>query len=111
MSASLSPEPYRAKGCLLSLLSSLGCRADAGLTRWERKDCFEDLEGLLCCGPPVSFSANRKDKAELKYQEQKGFRWGTKSVVAVKEGILTDDGSRYKCAYSKFLGERSRAGD
>lgn len=71
MSASFSPEPYRAKGCLPSLLSSLGCRAGAGLTRWERHVCFENLEGLLSCGPPVSLSTHRKDKqvkAAPKYQ-------------------------------------------
>lgn len=58
-----SPEAYRAKGCLLSLLSSPGCRVGAGLTRCERHVCFEDLEGLLCCSrdPPVSLATNRKD--------------------------------------------------
>lgn len=90
MSASFSPEPYRAKGCLLSLPSSLGCRAGAGLTRKERQACFEDLEGLLCCAPLASFSTNRKDKAALKYQEQKSLKWGfQKSAVAVDSSAQT----------------------
>lgn len=71
MSASFSPEPYRAKGCLLS---SVGCRAGAGRTRWERQVCFEDLDlllGLVCCGPPMSLSTNRKDKCVKAEQKLK----------------------------------------
>lgn len=65
MSASFSPEPYRAKGCLLSLLSSLGCRVAAGRTRWERQRCLEDLGGLLSCGPPASPSKNNNNTKSL----------------------------------------------
>lgn len=64
VSASFSPEPYRAKGCLLSWLSSLDCCAGAGLTRWERQACLESLEGLLCLIAPVSLSTSRKDKGK-----------------------------------------------
>lgn len=66
MLASFSPEPYRAKGCLLCLLSSLRCCADAALTLQER---FDDLEGLRCLDWPAFFSTMRKDKI-LKYQQK-----------------------------------------
>lgn len=71
MSASFSPEPYRAKGCLLSLLSSLGCRVAAGRTRWERQKCLEDLGGLLSCGPPVSPSKNNHTKSLIHFDKLK----------------------------------------
>lgn len=66
MFASFSPEAYRAKGCLLCLLSSLRCCADAALTLQER---FDDLEGLRCLDWPAFFSTMRKDKI-LKYQQK-----------------------------------------
>lgn len=59
MFASFSPEPYRAKGCLLCLLSSPRCCADAALTLQER---FDDLEGLRCLVLPPSFSTIWKDE-------------------------------------------------
>lgn len=99
MSASFSPEPYRAKGCLLSLLSSLGCRVAAGLTRWERQKCLEDLGGLLSCGPPVSPSKNNHTKSLIHFDKIKSKsnqikRWMDSfiSLVPITDSVFRSQG-------------------
>lgn len=69
MSASFSPEPYRAKGCLLSLLRSLGCRGGEGLTCWDCRLFFEGLEGFLCRPEPLS--TKREEKLGNKCQNSR----------------------------------------